>query len=205
MANYGDRMFSQQHKFHPVIHLPKTYEIYDFSTGYDPDRVMKHEYGIGKYAEERPNMYTGELFEKDRRTVHMGIDIGAPEGTPIYAFAEGVIFAFGNNDNPLDYGPTIITEHCIEGITFYALFGHLSQQSLAGKEIGQKIIRGQEIAQVGKEEENGGWNPHLHFQLSRIKPETYDLPGVVHKDKVEWAKAVFPDPQIILGTLYKNT
>ena len=195
-------MFSENPKFHPVIQLPEEFEIYDFSTGYDPDRVLQFEYGIGKYAEERPNMYKGELFEQDQRTVHMGIDIGAPEGTIIYSFAEGIIFAFGINDKPFDYGPTIITEHCVEGITFYALYGHLSMDSLKGKSVGQKLLWGEEIAKVGQKEENGGWNPHLHFQLSLHKPETHDLPGVVHKDKVEWAKTVFPDPRIILGALY---
>jgi murein DD-endopeptidase MepM/ murein hydrolase activator NlpD len=197
-------MFVATHQFHPIIMLPSDYEVYDFTQGYDPDRNLQSEYGIGRYAEERPGMYTGELFEEERRTVHMGIDIAAPLHTSVYSFADGEIFLFGNNDKPFDYGPTIITKHTIEGITIFALFGHLSKDSLIGKEVGQTISAGQEIAHLGMKSENGGWNPHLHFQLSLIEPETFDLPGVVHKSKLEWARRVFPDPQIVLGTLYPS-
>ena len=32
---------------------------------------------------------------------------------------------------------------------------------------------------MGPPGENGGWPEHLHFQLSRVRPETHDMPGVV--------------------------
>ena len=188
--------------FHPVIFLPSDYEIYDFSNGYNPDRDLKSEYGIGKYAEYRPGMYQGDLFEEEQRCIHMGIDIAAPIHTPIYAFDDGEIFCFGINDQPFDYGPTIITKHIIDNRVIYALYGHLSSLSLQQKKVGQQIAKGEQIASVGKKEENGGWNPHLHFQLSYIQPSTHDLPGVVSKNKLEWAKKVFPDPQMVLGHLY---
>ena len=50
--------------------------------------------------------------------------------------------------------------------------------------------------------ENGGWNPHLHFQLSRVAPKNYDLPGVVSLADRELATRVFPDPRYILGEIY---
>lgn len=188
--------------FHPVIFLPSDYEIYDFSTGYNPDRDRTSEYGIGKYAEFRPGMYQGDLFEQEQRCIHMGIDIAAPVHTPIYAFEAGEIFCFGVNDQPFDYGPTIITKHVIQDRIIYALHGHLSSQSLQKIKIGQQIKKGDQIASIGTKEENGGWNPHLHFQLSYIEPHTHDLPGVVSKEKFEWAKGAFPDPQMVLGKLY---
>ena len=189
-------------RFHPVIFLPSDYEIYDFSSGYDPDRDRKSEYGIGKYAEFRPGMYRGDLFEKEQRCIHMGIDIAAPIHTPVYAFDDGEIFCFGVNANPFDYGPTIITKHIVHQRTIYALHGHLSAQSLMEKEVGQKLRRGEQFATIGTKGENGGWNPHLHFQLSYMEPETHDLPGVVSKANFKWAKKVFPDPQLVLGSLY---
>ena len=188
--------------FHPVIFLPNNYEVYDFSRGYDPDRDRKSPYGIGKYAEDRPGMYKGDHFEQGARTIHMGIDIAAPIYTPIYAFDDGVIIHYGINPLPFDYGPTIIIKHTFGEAMIYALYGHLSKDSLLNKKIGQSIKKGEEIAQIGTKEENGGWNPHLHFQLSTIEPTTHDLPGVVSKSKFEWAKKVYPDPQIILGKLY---
>ena len=80
--------------FHPVIHLPDELEIYDFSAGYDPDRVLTHAYGIGKYDELRPGMYKGEQFG-GVRNIHVGIDIGCPAGEPVYAFFAGTIHKLG--------------------------------------------------------------------------------------------------------------
>ena len=94
--------------FHPVIHLPDEYDVYDFTEGYDPDR-SRREFGIGRYDEDRKGMYTESMFTEDQRTIHMGIDIAAPPETPIYAVYDGVIAFMGNNDQPQDYGPTIIT------------------------------------------------------------------------------------------------
>ena len=107
--------------FHPVIKLPKDYEVYDFTKGYDPNRELQSDYGVGKYNEHRPGMYQGDHFEKERRTIHIGIDIAAPIGTPIYAFADGKIHKQGYNSLPWDYGATIVTEHIVEGKRIYAL------------------------------------------------------------------------------------
>ena len=50
--------------------------------------------------------------------------------------------------------------------------------------------------------ENGGWEPHLHFQLSYQEPETHDMPGVVAPSDREEALQIYPDPRLVLGTLY---
>ena len=65
-----------------------------------------------------------------------------------------------------------------------------------------KINSGDVIAKIGSESENGGWPPHLHFQLSLEEPETFDLPGVVEKSEIKSALKKYPDPRIILGDLY---
>ena len=65
--------------YHPVVDLPDEYEVRDFTTGkYTPSNF---EYDIGRYDELRPGMYNTELFS-DERSLHIGIDIGAPVGTP---------------------------------------------------------------------------------------------------------------------------
>ena len=189
--------------FHPVIHLPNEYDVYDFTEGYDPDRPRR-EYGIGRYDEDRKGMYTESMFTENQRTIHMGIDIAAPPKTPIYAVYDGMIAFMGNNDQPQDYGPTIITAHDIHGRTLYILHGHLSLSSLSDKSIGQAFTKGSCIGWVGDQYENGGWNPHLHFQLSWLKPTTYDLQGVVSPAQREWARQSFPDPRYILGPIYTD-
>lgn len=188
-------------QFHPVIVLPEVYEVYDFSSGYDPDRELAHPYGVGKYDEVRPGMYEGEQFE-GIRNIHMGIDIGCPSGETVHAFYEGTIFKLGDNALPYDYGPTIITRHTWRDQIVYALHGHLSRASLLNWSEGDAFTAGTAIAQVGESHENGGWNPHLHFQLSLKEPETHDLPGAVSLADREWARSVFPDPAMVLGRLY---
>ena len=131
----------------------------------------------------------------------MGIDIAAPVGEPIFSFIDATILFVGNNDRPFDYGPTIVTEQYIHEKPLYALYGHLSQKSLDIRP-GTKITKGQYFAWVGAKHENGGWNPHLHFQLSWEKPTTFDLPGVVSHAQFEWACKTFPDPRLVLGPLY---
>ena len=110
----------------------------------------KHSFSIGKYNEKRYNMYKGKLFEKTKRFIHMGIDIGAPIGTDVKSFYDGEIFLFKNNNLKLDYGYTIITKHNFNNKNLYALYGHLSKSSILNKKIGQKIYSGETIAYVGK-------------------------------------------------------
>ena len=196
----------KQQNFHPVIVLPENYEVFDFSEGYDPDRNLKYPYGVGKYNEHRPTMYKGEQFHYEtslhQRAVHIGIDIAAPVKTDIYAFEKGVVYAVGNNDLPYDYGPTLITKHRIQDLEIYALFGHVTTSVLTKWSAGDSFEKGEILTQVGSKMENGGWNPHLHFQLSRVAPKDYDLPGVVSLMDRELAIKVFPDPRYILGEIY---
>jgi murein DD-endopeptidase MepM/ murein hydrolase activator NlpD len=67
---------------------------------------------------------------------------------------------------------------------------------------GDHFEAGQVLAHVGEKHENGGWNPHLHFQLSRIEPKTHDMPGAVSQaDRVQ-ALVDYPDPRLVLGPIY---
>jgi len=134
--------------------------------------------------------------------VHMGIDIGGPAGTPCMAFMHGEISHFGYNPAAGDYGNVVITKHEIGGALVWALYGHLDAASIEGKRIGQKIEAGEVIAWFGDFDENGGWEPHLHFQLSLVEPETHDLPGVVASEDREKALRDYPDPRLVLGPLY---
>jgi murein DD-endopeptidase MepM/ murein hydrolase activator NlpD len=192
------------YRYHPVIPLPPDYEVYDFTQNYDPGRSRSSPYGIGKYNEKRRNMYTEPLFGNgsEARDIHMGIDIAAPVNTPVHAFYNGEIFLLGNNAQPGDYGYTLITCHFFDGRALFALHGHLSARSIEGKSPGQKFAAGEIIAFVGAPHENGGWNPHLHFQLSWEEPRVCDMPGVVSEAHREQALRIYPDPRLVLGPLY---
>jgi peptidoglycan LD-endopeptidase LytH len=193
-----------RHKFSPVIALPADYVVFDFSRDvtFDPFRVTTSIFSIGKYNEKRPAVYTTRLFTAGQRDIHMGIDIGAPVGTTVHAFYDGTIFMQGFNPEPGDYGYTIITRHVLDETELFALHGHLSKNSISLRNEGDPIHAGDVIAHLGEREENGGWNPHLHFQLSYERPTKPDLPGVVSEADRERALAIYPDPQLVLGRLY---
>lgn len=185
--------------YHPVVNLPDDYEVRDFTSGdYTPS---EYEFEIGRYDELRPGMYSTELFAGER-FLHVGIDIGGPVGTPCMAFMDGEISHFGYNPAAGDYGNVLITKHEICWIPVWALYGHLDNASIEGKKVGQKVKAGEEIAWFGAFEENGGWEPHLHFQLSLIEPETHDMPGVVAPKDRERALRDYPDPRLVLGPIY---
>ena len=189
-------------RFSPVMALPEGCEVYDFTEGYDAQRVLTSPYGIGRYDERRPGMYLGEQFSEGERNIHMGIDLAAPVGEPVYAFYAGTLFALGDNALPYDYGPTLVTRHTWAGQVVFALYGHLSRESLSGWSIGESFEAGAQLGEVGRREVNGGWNPHLHFQLSLVEPQGADLPGAVSAEDRALGLRAFPDPRKVLGPLY---
>lgn len=201
-------------------------------------------YDVGRYDEDRRNMYTSSLFtttntrnnndddttnqlqqqqQQSSRTVHVGIDIGAPINTPIYAFTDGIIHSLGYNPAIGDYGYVIVIQHYLGGVQddnlrqqqqhqhqeekggiIYALYGHLSAKSITKKYVGQSIIKGQIIGHMGNAAENGGWiGSHLHFQCSVHPPSIpHDMPGVVSVEDRCMALMEYIDPRYILGELY---
>ncbi len=198
------KVFSQI-KFHKVIELPAKYEIYDFSTTGDSTYRLHAKFGVGKYNERRATMYTSDLFGEageNHRNIHMGIDIGAQAGTPVFSFYRGSIFCAAVNSNDGDYGGTIITEHQISGVKLWALHGHLSCQSVQRAADLQEFEAGDTLGWIGDKKENGGWPPHLHFQLSTKEPLKCDMLGVVSSKEHLKHLSIFIDPRVVLGKLY---
>ena len=193
-----------QNLFHPIVRIPEAYWVLNLQKP-QTNWNQHYDFTIGRYDEDRRGMYTQALFGGER-TVHVGLDIGGPAFTPIFAFEDGTIHSFADNDEDGSYGPTIITEHqlMIEGIQtkLWVLHGHLSRTSLEHLEVGSVIKRGDEIGAMGEEHENGGWPPHVHIQLTFDEPEKPDLDGVVAPQDREAALLRYPDPRNILGQLY---
>ena len=159
-------------------------------------------YGIGGYMEHRTMYARSALFDTDTepRRLHLGVDIWDAEGTPVYSPLTGTVHSFKDNNNLGDYGPTIILEHDLGGLTLYSLYGHLSRASIEGLVVGGKIWINEKIGSFGNSEENGQWPPHLHFQLMfDMEGMQGDYPGVCrYSEKEKYAKNI-PDPQLILG------
>jgi len=158
-------------------------------------------YGIGGYMEHRTIYARSALFDtnSEPRRLHLGVDIWAKPGTPVYSPLQGIIHSFKDNDNFGDYGPTIILENDLDGLKLYSLYGHLSRQSLEGLEVGQQVHINQKIATLGTVEENGRWPPHLHFQLMfDMEGLSGDYPGVGRFSEKEKYLKNIPDPKLIL-------
>ncbi|HEU5423387.1 MAG TPA: aminotransferase class III-fold pyridoxal phosphate-dependent enzyme, partial [Nitrolancea sp.] len=164
---------------------------------------------IGRYNEPRP-IYTTDAYRiegndgPEWRTLHVALDLFAVAGTPIFAPLEGVVHSFQDNAAPRDYGPTIILEHTVTNettgapLTFYTLYGHLSRDSLDGLREGMAVARGTEIARIGEEAVNGGWPPHLHFQIiSDLLGKRGDFPGVARPSQRAVWLSLSPDPHLI--------
>jgi murein DD-endopeptidase MepM/ murein hydrolase activator NlpD len=118
---------------------------------------------------------------------------------PVSAFMPAVVHSLADNANFGDYGPTVILQHELEGVTFYSLYGHLSRAELAGLHEGQQLQQGEMFATVGPWPENGDWPPHLHFQImSDMLGLHGDFPGVaLPEEQAKWA-AICPDPNLVL-------
>ena len=125
--------------------------------------------GFGAYGEKR-TVYTSAQFadaaSPERRNKHLGIDVFAPAGTSIHAPLAGTVQSVAYNADPLDYGHTLILRHeTSDGCPFHTLYGHLGGSLPTLVKVGQPVQPGQLIAHFGDWHENGGWAPHLHFQV----------------------------------------
>jgi lipoprotein NlpD len=93
-------------------------------------------------------------FGMRRGTMHEGVDIAAPVGTPVHA-ADGGVVVFAGRLN--GYGNTVIVRHSDNYVTVY---GHNSLNLVTE---GARVTRGQTIAAIGTSGRTSG--PNLHFEV----------------------------------------
>lgn len=90
----------------------------------------------------------------DTRRFHAGLDLRAPEGTPIYAAGAGRVTKSGVGGA---YGNVVVVDH---GGGLVSLYGH-NRENLVRE--GDLVRRGQVVALVGHSGNATG--DHLHFEL----------------------------------------
>jgi len=90
---------------------------------------------------------------------HTGLDFSAPQGTPIYATAQGVIRIAGNLGN--GYGNHVVINH---GYQYSTLYGHMYKIKVRA---GQSVKRGEVIGYVGNSGKSTG--SHLHYEVLKGK------------------------------------
>ena len=160
--------------------------------------------GVGRFLEPRA-FYLTDAFagrpgdDRERRTIHLGIDLFDQAGAEVFAPLPGVVHSVQDNAGRLDYGPTVILEHAGPAGPFWTLFGHLERASVAELEVGAEVAAGDRIARLGPFPENGDWPPHLHFQIiSDLLGYEGEFPGVaLPRESGAWA-SISPDPNLIL-------
>ena len=130
----------------------------------------------------------------------MGIDVFAPAGTPVHAPLAGRVRSVVYNADPLDYGHTLILDHVTEAGTFHTLYGHLGGSLPTLCQPGAEVAAGQVIAHLGDWPENGGWAPHLHFQImtDMLDQQGGNFFGVGHESFWDVWQQICPDPNLIL-------
>ncbi len=164
------------------------------------DRLI---YGLGSYLEKRSVYATpqfADVASPEWRTMHLGIDVFAPAGTALYAPLSGRVLHLTYNAALLDYGHTLILEHDAGGVPFYTLYGHLGASLPETLAKGDAVAAGQLIAHLGDWHENGGWSPHVHFQVmsDMLDQNSGNFFGVGHESLVDVWSEICLDPNLIL-------
>jgi hypothetical protein len=94
---------------------------------------------------------------------HLGDDVAATAGTNVFAIGNGIVRRAQVQNG---YGGTYIIEHDIGGEKVCALYTHLNFATFT-KAVGQEVIKGEYLGQVGNSDQNGGWPIHFHFGIRK--------------------------------------
>lgn len=89
--------------------------------------------------------------------MHAGLDFSAPQGTPIYATANGRVKIAGQSSG--GYGIYVVIDH---GYGYETLYGHMVRTKARS---GQQVKRGEIIGYVGSTGKSTG--PHCHYEVHK--------------------------------------
>lgn len=151
IKNLNSRLFAQSKSFNAVENMVKNKEALLAATpaiqpvsNKDLNRLAS---GFGYRIDP---VYKTTKF-------HAGLDFAAPQGSPVYATADGVVELAGNTGN--GYGNHVVINH---GFSYETLYGHMVRIKARA---GQKVRRGEVIGWVGSTGKSTG--PHLHYEVHK--------------------------------------
>ncbi len=119
--------------------------------------------------------------------IHLGEDASMPEGTGVYASAEGIVKFAGQASG---YGQAVIIEHDTGNEQVCTVYGHLNLKLGLQVSPRQEVSKGQIIGYVASNDENEDvktWSPHIHFGIRKGAYQTnwgydgYDPPGNIEE------------------------
>ena len=171
--NLKSRITAQNKSYDEVVNLVK-----------DKQKLLAHTPAIQPVSNKDLNRIAsgfGYRIDPVYKTTkfHAGLDFAAPQGTPIYATADGTVSTSGNTGN--GYGNHVIINH---GYGYETLYGHMVRtKAIAGHE----VKRGEIIGWVGSTGKSTG--PHCHYEVHKngtkidpiyffyndLTPEQFDL------------------------------
>jgi murein DD-endopeptidase MepM/ murein hydrolase activator NlpD len=149
LDNLVERISSQQQSYEEVNQLVK-----------DKERLLAHTPAIQPVSNKNLKRiasgfgYRIDPIYKTPR-LHPGLDFTAPQGTPIYATANGKVEVAGNLGD--GYGRHVIINH---GYGYKTLYGHMVRIKARA---GQTVRRGEVIGWVGSTGKSTG--PHCHYEV----------------------------------------
>lgn len=115
--------------------------------------------GSGRFLWPVPNFYrVSSQFGPRGRRHHDGIDIPAPQGTPVIASDTGVVIYSDNGIR--GYGNMVVIAH---GDDIFTVYAHNKKNKVKK---GERVDKGQVIALVGNTGRSTG--PHVHYEI-RVK------------------------------------
>ena len=152
-------------QFNPDIEIGFDIELEDWTFPLPLDSYSDPSYEYGAYGWRRHPIYGDIRF-------HYGIDLSAPNETPIYATKAGTIADITYNSGG---GNIVVVDHGkIGASTYKSRYLHMIRKSEMIK-VGQKVNAGDVIGHVGSTGASTG--PHLHFEIykngSTVDPAEY--------------------------------
>jgi len=171
--NLSSRIVAQKKSYEEVQELIKNKE-----------KLLSHTPAIQPVSNKDLNRVAsgfGYRIDPVYKTVklHAGLDFSAPQGTPIYATADGTVTIAGSTGN--GYGNHVVINH---GYGYETLYGHMVRVKARN---GQNVKRGEVIGWVGSTGKSTG--PHCHYEVHKngekidpiyffyndLTPEQFDL------------------------------
>jgi murein DD-endopeptidase MepM/ murein hydrolase activator NlpD len=151
LENLGSRIAAQRKSYDQVDELVKNKE-----------QLLSHTPAIQPVSNKDLSRIAsgfGSRIDPVYKTIkfHYGLDFAAPQGTPIYATADGVATTAGSTGN--GYGNHVVLNH---GYGYETLYGHMVRVKVRN---GQAVKRGEVIGWVGSTGKSTG--PHCHYEVHK--------------------------------------